>query len=116
MPTKFNPAGHRVVVKLAKLEEQHEGFIPESLKNAGFKIKAAVDEEELVKVACDQGFIVAIGPNAWKHPDLGGEPWAKIGDEVVFGRYAGKIFRNPDDEEDYMVLNDEDIQMVIERS
>jgi co-chaperonin GroES (HSP10) len=35
---------------------------------------------------------------------------------VAFAKYSGKTVKDPDDHQDYMVLNDEDIVCVIKES
>ena len=39
--------------------------------------------------------------------------WCKVGDKVIFGKYAGKMVENRDTGEEFMVINDDDIQLVI---
>jgi co-chaperonin GroES (HSP10) len=103
-------------VKLAEIEEAFE--VPEGLKKLGFQAKHAFGEEQFAKAATDVGTVYAIGPTAWKHPDYGyggpeWEPWCKIGDRVIFGKYSGKQVHNKDTGEEFMVINDDDIQLVI---
>ena len=45
------------------------------------------------------------------HPEW--KPWCKIGDIVYFAKYGGKFITI--NEEDYIIVNDEDIQGVIHR-
>jgi co-chaperonin GroES (HSP10) len=113
---KFNPAGHRVLILLEPPEEAFE--LPEGLKKLGFQAKHAFGEEQFARAATDVGTVAAIGPTAWKHKDYGygteeWEPWAKIGDRVIFGKYAGKQVQDRDTGAEYMVINDDDIQLVI---
>jgi Co-chaperonin GroES (HSP10) len=66
------------------------------------------------------GILIAIGMNAWKG-FANGEPWAKVGDEVVYSKYAGV---DADDElrrlfdptaERLVYMNDEDIIAIVRR-
>ena len=35
------------------------------------------------------GRVLALGPRAYTREDMGGKPWCKVGDYVLYGRYAG---------------------------
>ena len=72
-------------------------------------IVIALDEGQ-ERRATVSGTIVDIGEDAWaafktKSPHAG----LKIGDRVIYARYAGKWVKDPDTEEEYVVMNDEDI-------
>ena len=102
------PVGHRVLVKQEKYDEHDEVFA--SAKRAGLEI--VKDGQIRYQASVDKGVIVNIGNTAWK--DFGGEPWAKVGDTVVFAKQAGKSIEDPEDKNTpYVVLNDEDIVAVI---
>ena len=103
------PCGHRVLIKLDKLEETDETF--KSASNAGIVIPKEFKEFRLEQNAVDKGTIIEIGPTAWK--DFGGEPWAVVGDYIAFARHAGKYITDPTDKQEYVLLNDEDIVCVI---
>ncbi len=53
------------------------------------------------------GEVVSIGASAWKDLD-DGKPWAKVGDRVSYGRYAGVVMKGHD-ELNYVLINDNDI-------
>jgi len=91
------PAGHRVMIKPDDVE-----------KKTASGIVLPVDEKK-EKAATVIGTIVAIGPNAWRAFD-DGLPWATIGDRVYYIKYAGKFVGK---EEEFIVVNDEDIIAVI---
>lgn len=94
----IEPLGHRLLLELEPVEEVTKGgiLIPETReRNASRTI----------------GTIVAIGPNCWKAFD-DGAPWAEIGDVVIVSKYDGKRIKDPDHpEKDYLVVNDDDIQV-----
>jgi len=118
MPTKFKTVAHRILIKIADPDDIYD--TPEALKKLGFKTAHGLGEEQFAKVATDKGTVVAIGPMAWKLPHFGygspeWQPWCKVGDEVVFGKYAGKLIKHPDTKEEFMIINDDDIQMVLEK-
>lgn len=116
---KLNPAGHRVLIKPDKIEE--EQLVDkelETLRQHNFEIVKPDGQKLRDKQGTDSGVVVAVGPNAWRHDQkvLGLEqptPWAKVGDRVLFGRYAGKLIVHPETKEEFMIINDEDIQLVI---
>lgn len=97
---KIEPAGHRVIVKPDPLEEISAG---------GIVIAHGADKKRKEQ-AQQTGVIVAIGPNAWKAFD-DGAPWAVVGDRVYFAKYGGHIIEDGDEE--YRLLNDEDITAII---
>lgn len=93
--------GHRVLIKPHYPEEKTESGI----------IVGLGKQYELEKNATQEGEVVGIGPTAWSDPGLGGKPWCKMGDIVMFARHAGKKVR--EDEEEYFIINDEDVQCIM---
>ncbi len=116
---RIRPYGHRILVEPVNFEVN--AMVPESLKASGFLIKSGTnpgdDYRELV--ALEQGTLVAIGPLAWKHADYGygtddwETAWPKIGDRIIFAKYAGKIVTDPTTKKEYFLMNDDDAQMQI---
>lgn len=100
MIKKARPAGHRVLVKVDELETQSKGGIILPGNDKGRKEDAQITGE-----------LVAVGPQAWKEFS-DGEPWAKVGDRVLFAKYGGYVAEI--DGQKYRVMNDEDITMVVE--
>lgn len=100
--------GHRVLVKPDPLEKVSSGGI--------IVVNEASDNFKREEGAIVTGTVVSIGPTAWLDPGLGGTPWVAIGDHVVYGKYAGKKVKDPVTEEEYQILNDEDIQIKIHNS
>lgn len=92
-------AGHRVIVKPDAIEEVSEGGIIMPTNN-----------KERKEDAQAFGVIIDVGPNAWKGFD-DGEPWAKVGDRVLFAKYGGYAVKIKD--EMLRVMNDEDITAII---
>jgi co-chaperonin GroES (HSP10) len=93
--------GHRVLVKPFEVEKESKGGI------------VMVLDEDREFAAQEYGTIVDIGPDAWK--DFTGEPWANIGDNIIYSRYGGKIVREPNSHEKYVILNDEDVLARLEK-
>lgn len=102
---KIRVPGHRVLVKPEAVEKVSKGGI----------ILAQDDKRQFM--ATDRGTVVDVGPMCWRNYDYGQpdwKPWCKPGDQVVFARYAGKIVKHPETEEEFFLMNDEDIQVVLE--
>ena len=95
--------GPRVIVLPDPVEEISKGGI-----------FLALDERK-EKAGTSTGTIVGIGPSAWLDPALGGEPWCEIGDRIVYAKYSGKFVTDPDDEKEYVVINDDAVQARIEK-
>lgn len=109
--TKVEVCGFRVLVKIDPPKERIE--VPEALKNTGFQIEIPRQQEAAEEVASQTGVIVKVGPTAWRAYD-DGQAWAKIGDRIIFSKFSGKLIDNPEDEANkYMLINDEDVQLVV---
>lgn len=93
--------GNRVIVKPDSIEKVSAGGIVFA------QTETYIREE---KAATSTGEVIGFGPAAWLDPVMGGEPWVDIGDKVVFARYAGKYVTDPEDGEEYVVINDDAIQ------
>lgn len=100
---KFIPCGHRILVAPQKIEDIDDAY--RAAKAAGIQLP----EFELKKeqTAVDKGYVLAIGDTAFK--DFGGEPWCEVGDYIAYARHGGKLIKDPDSEELYLLLNDEDV-------
>lgn len=97
----IRPAGYRLLVKADEVEIVSKG---------GIVVVASLESEKMERAAQTNGTLVAIGNEAWK----GDAPWAKIGDRVTYIRHAGKLISDPSTEEDYLIINDEDVLSIIE--
>ena len=104
MDIKLAPLGHRIMLEPVNVEEQTDW---------GFKLDVG-DTFKREVAATELGRIVAIGPNAWKAYD-DGEPWAAVGDVVIFAKHAGKFIAHPKEQDKkYVVINDDDVQVKVE--
>jgi co-chaperonin GroES (HSP10) len=97
--------GYRVLVKPDPLEKKTESGI----------ILEYASMEDRLQMAVTTGTVVALGNQAYKTKEVSpdGKPWCKVGDRIMFGKYAGKFITNPDDDEMYMVMNDVDVLAVL---
>lgn len=97
----FRPVEYYVVIAPERIEERTAGGI--ILTQA----KREVDE-----IATQKGRIVAVSPLAWTFAD-GAEHAARVGDVVLFGRYAGTLIEG-DDGEKYRLCRDKDVVAVFD--
>lgn len=107
---KIVPCGHKVLVEPDKLEKVSDGGIVLVHHN-----------ERAHEAAQITGTIIAVGPDAWKAfrtmnggSWVNGRPWAGVGDRVYYSKHSGhRVCPNNDEEEIYVLLNDEDINAII---
>lgn len=61
------------------------------------------------------GTLVGAGDQAWKafSKDFNGQPWAKIGDRVMYSQHAGRYVTDPESGEQFLIMNDDDLTAVI---
>jgi co-chaperonin GroES (HSP10) len=94
----IKPLGFCILVKPDPVKDQ--------LKVGMIEIPDEVLNRQRIEVTT--GHIIGIGPKAWK--DLAdGEPWASVGDHVVYAKHGGKIIEDPETGEKNVLLNDKDI-------
>lgn len=104
----IEPLLHRIIVKQAKLDE-----VDQTLKRAKASgiIIAEHEDNKRAQAGVDKGIVVAIGPTAYR--DFNVSIPIRIGDIVAFARYSGKTIVDPQDEEEYVALNDEDVVAIL---
>lgn len=95
------PCGHRVVVKLKKVEETTESGI----------VIATSTNLKREQYGVEEAYVTQIGKTAFLAFD-DGKPWCKIGDLVAITKYSGKDYEDGDDI--YRIINDEDVMAVLE--
>lgn len=103
--TRCRVVGHRVLVKPDEVEHVSAGGIH------------LVLDEVQARASQQVGTIIKVGPMSWRafdRNDPNWQPWAKVGDKVIYTKYGGKFVTDPDTKEKYVVLNDEDITVVID--
>ena len=105
MNLNIHPKGHRILVKPIKIEKKTAGGI--------VLIDETVDSEQR---ATTKGKVLAIGELAWKdfHSP---EPWAEIGDIVIFKAHQGMRLKNDEEDEEFLLLlNDADVAAVFKET
>ena len=94
---KIKPLGKRVLVKRA------EG----NLSKGGILLPDSAQEKP------KQGEVVAIGPGVMKEDGTVTPLDLKVGDQVLFGGFAGTEVKT-EEEEDYLLMSEDDVLAVIE--
>ena len=90
------PVGYRMLLLPITPKEKTKGGI-------------LFSQEQLDKarIATTCGYVIKMGDLAYKDKDKFGEPWCKIGDWVMFARYAGS--RLPIEDGEVRILNDDEV-------
>lgn len=97
------PCGHRVVVKLKKVEETSKGGI----------VIASSQNLKREQYGVEEAYVTQIGKTAFLAFD-DGEPWCAVGDLVAITKYSGKDYEDKDTGDIYRIINDDDIMAVLE--
>jgi co-chaperonin GroES (HSP10) len=99
----IRPVEYYVIVAPEKIEEKTKGgiFLPQA-------------KQETDQIATQRGRIVAQSPLAWSFAD-GVDHAGKVGDVVLFGRYAGSLIIGADGNE-YRICRDKDIAGIYEEA
>lgn len=108
----ITPAGHRVLIKAVDFENTDETLA--AARAAGLYVPDSEFERE--QNAVTQGTVIAIGHSAWRAYDgdwVGWKAWCKVGDLVTYSKFKGDPMIDPDDNEVYLIINDDDIKAVI---
>lgn len=103
----IKPILHRILVKPDDIMEKDVHL--RKAKELGLIVHR--DEQDREQAAVDEGTVVDFGPTVFR--DFGSDNPIKVGDKVVYARYAGKPIVDPDDEVKYVALNDEDVIAII---
>lgn len=105
----IEPVLHRILVRQDKLEEKDETF----RRAHASGIYIPMDERAREQAAVDSGEVLAIGATAFK--DFGTESPIKVGDHIVYARHAGKDVTDPDTDEKFVAINDEDVVAITKK-
>jgi len=80
-------------------------FTPKDKTKGGILI--AQESLDRLRIATNCGYVLKMGPLAYKDKDKFEEPWCKKGDWVIFARYAGS--RLPIEGGEVRILNDDEV-------
>lgn len=106
----INPVNHKIVVKPFKITETDVRY--KSAIAAGIVLPDE-DKRRREQAAVDQGTVVAIGPTVFD--DFHASGTLKIGDEIVYAKYAGKDVEDPETKEMFTIINDEDVVAILRK-
>lgn len=104
----IKPLLHRLIVKQQKLNEAHKDY--QRAESLGIIIPEHEDTKR-AQAGVDKGTVVAIGPTAYR--DFNVDVPVSVGDVVAFARFSGKTIVDPETDEEYVALNDEDIVAIL---
>ena len=90
------PSGWRILVL---------PFTPKEKTKGGLLI--AQEALDRLRIATNCGYVLKMGPLAYKDKDKFEQPWCKKGDWVIFARYAGS--RLPIEGGEIRILNDDEV-------
>lgn len=98
----IHPIGDRVLIVPEGIEEvTKSGIVIHTMD--------AAEKEQLAQVF---GVVVEIGPDAWPEKSASHKP-VVVGDRVIFGKYAGMVFKGLDSVE-YRILRADMIHSKVE--
>ena len=109
-PIKPHHKAHNTILDARGVNVLVKPDTVEKMTSGGIILPDQVQEKE--RGAIETGLIIDRGSQAWIDKGTG-EPWAAIGERVVFARYAGKKLRDPFTGEEFIVMPDIDIICVI---
>ena len=115
---KYIPAGHRILIKVDRLDTGFKTNDEKIVTKSGFEFykpekKIELDRElQMDQSTENKGTIISIGARAW-YGCHDGMPWAKEGDRILFKRYAGDSITTEDKEEGLRLIEDVDILAII---
>lgn len=94
---KIKPLGKRVLIQRAKAQTTKGGILlPDTA-------------QEKPK----EGIVVAVGPGALDDEGNRQPLNVKTGDRILFSSYAGTEVKNPDSEDEFLILQEEDILGIV---
>lgn len=105
--------GYRLTVLPDKVVDSEAEKTKELAAKAGIvlhdRTKEDLDNEVTrAQASVDQGIVLSMGTTAFS-----GEPWCQVGDYIAYARHAGKWVKDPDTDENVLVINDEDVICLI---
>ena len=90
------PSGYRILVL---------PFTPKTKTKGGILFSQETLDKARIATTC--GYVLKMGDLAYKDKEKFGKPWCKVGDWVIFARYAGS--RLPIEGGEVRLLNDDEV-------
>lgn len=100
--------GNRILIKPDKIENPADAY--ETLRSSGMRV---IQDEKRERAAQHIGTVVEIGHACWFDFPSEYKQWCRVGDRVIYARHAGKFVSDPDTEEEFVIVNDNDVQCLI---
>lgn len=100
--------GCRLLIKPFKLQEHDKVFA--AARAAGIFLTETSERKEQINV--DKGTVVQIGSKC--HEDYVGN--LSVGDTIGFAKFGGKFIQEPDSEEIFLVISDEDVVCIFKEN
>lgn len=91
----MNPCGWRVLIKPQEVKKVSKGGI----------ILSTESTQDREQMANTTGIVISMGDQCYSDEP---SPWCKVGDKVIFAKYAGLLYRGKDGCQ-YRMINDKDI-------
>jgi len=98
------PSLHRILIKADRLEDVDTTH--KMARAAGIIMPETADKAR-AQAGVDRGTVVSIGPTAFK--DFNATSPIEVGSYVAYARFAGKIITDPYTDEEFVLINDEDL-------
>ncbi len=95
---------HRILLKQDKLEDANKDYV--KMKALGL-VLAPTEDQKRAQAGVDTGTVVGIGATAFK--DFHTDSPIKVGDKIAYARFSGKFITDPETDEEFVALNDEDV-------
>jgi len=94
------PTGWRILILPYQGKRETDGGI--------MLTKTTIEQEDIATVC---GYVLKVGPDAYKDSQKFDHPWCKEGDWIIFGRYSGSRFKI--EEGEVRLLNDDEVLATI---
>lgn len=98
---------HRVLIKQDKLEDANKDYV--KMKELGL-VLAETEDRKRAQAGVDTGTVVGMGATAFR--DFNTSAPIAVGDKIAYARFSGKFITDPETDEEFVAINDEDVVCV----
>ena len=96
------PSGYKILITLPKVAEQ--------IGDSGLVLADTTKRQE--ETASCLGFVLKLGPLAFKGAKFESGPWCKEGDFIIMRNYSGTRFKI--DGQEFRLINDDQVEAVVD--
>lgn len=100
----ITPVLHRILIKADRHEDVDKTHV--AARKAGIIIPDSGDKAR-AQAGVDKGVVMKIGPTAFK--DFHTDSPISVGDYIAYARFAGKTVNDAVTDEEFVLINDEDV-------